>query len=274
MSDIKSFAVIGGDKRMIYCAKALEEDGFDVYTAGTGLESDKAPQEALQLADAVILPVPASRDNENIFAPLSKDKINAAELLSGCSKPVFYGNESLPVLKDTNSFCYGTRDDFKAANALPTAEGAIGAAVREYNGCITQAHILVVGFGRIGKVLSTMLSRIGAKVSVSARKSADIEMIKSLGMNAEYTNTLTGQYDIIFNTVPAMILDENAIASVKESGIIIDLASIPGGTDDKAAAGRGIRVFHELSLPGRTAPKAAGFIIKNTVLNVIEEEKL
>ena len=85
MSDIKSFAVIGGDKRMIYCAKALEEDGFDVYTAGTGLENDKAPQEALQLADAVILPVPASRDNENIFAPLSKDKINAAELLSGCS---------------------------------------------------------------------------------------------------------------------------------------------------------------------------------------------
>lgn len=272
MSDIKSFAVIGGDKRMIYCAEALNADG---YTANTSAADDdsRAVQDKIISSDAIILPLPVSKDGKYLYAPLCREKIGLGTLMECHGKPVFCGStEYLSGIK--NLYCYGDRDDFKAANALPTAEGAIASAIMNHKGCITKSRILVTGFGKTGRVLSSMLRNMGAHVSVSARKSADIGMINALGMNAVYTDNITGRYDIIFNTVPAVVLGENELSTLSSGGIVIDIASMPGGVDTASAVKLGIKVYHELSIPGRTAPQYAGKIIKNTVLKVAEEEKL
>ncbi|MEG2939200.1 MAG: dipicolinate synthase subunit DpsA, partial [Oscillospiraceae bacterium] len=52
---------------------------------------------------------------------------------------------------------------------------------------------------------------------------------------------------------------------------VLDLASAPGGTDFEYAKRNGFDTELALSLPGRVAPKTAGGIIKDTVLNMIEE---
>ena len=55
--------------------------------------------------------------------------------------------------------------------------------------------------------------------------------------------------------------------------LIIDLASLPGGTDFAAAEELGLHAEHALALPGRCAPQTAGALIAQTVLAILEERE-
>ena len=78
--------------------------------------------------------------------------------------------------------------------------------------------------------------------------------------------------DVIFNTVPARILDKAFVDSLENCHLIIDLASGKGGVDFTAAAARGITAIHALSLPGKVAPFTAGQIICDCVLELLIRE--
>ena len=285
MSNIKSFAVIGGDQRQLYCAKSAARDGYVVHICCFENYDDAVKAEcedissALDKSDAVILPLPVSKDGENLFSPYSCLPVNVSSLFSeiGGEKPVFCGLKGKTpseLFKGINCYYYGTRDDFAAANAVPTAEGAIEIAMKSSPVTINGSRCLVVGYGRIGRVLSHFLCGLGADVTVSARKSSDLEFIRAAGMKAVRTNSLSGSYDFIFNTVPALVLSREALASCAAGAVIIDLASAPGGVDRNAAAMMSVPVYHALSLPGKTAPEKAGIIIKNAVYNIIGEERI
>ena len=179
----------------------------------------------------------------------------------------------LPFGRD-NIFDYSTREEFAVANAVPTGEGAVETAMLEYDGTVNNSRCLVTGYGRIGRVLSDMLCGLGADVTVSARNLKDIEFIKAKGFHAVFTSNIIGKYDIIFNTIPCMIFDAHTLAKTASNALVIDLASMPGGVDFRAAERLGIKAIHALSLPGKVAPKTSGIIIKNAVYNIIREAKL
>ena len=136
-------------------------------------------------------------------------------------------------LSDGEIFDYGARDDFAILNALPTAEGAIECAMREYEGTISGSKCLVTGFGRIGKILAHKLVLLGANVTVSARKPSDLAYVKALGYNALNTENLrtVKRFDIAFNTIPRLIFDRELLMNTDTNTLIIDLASLPGGVD-------------------------------------------
>ena len=71
---------------------------------------------------------------------------------------------------------------------------------------------------------------MGAKVTVSARKPQDLAWIELEGYQAVSTNKLgeTQGYDIIFNTIPALVFDACTLAHIVGKSLIIDLASAPG----------------------------------------------
>ena len=71
-----------------------------------------------------------------------------------------------------------------------------------------------------------------------------------------------------------MIFDAHTLAKTASNALVIDLASMPGGVDFRAAERLGIKAIHALSLPGKVAPKTSGIIIKNAVYNIIREAKL
>ena len=119
-----------------------------------------------------------------------------------------------------------------------------------------------------------MLKGLGADVTVSARNRRDRAFIRANGMEAIPSDALTGQYDLIFNTVPCRLLSAQVLAGIAAHALIIDLASEPGGVDREAAERLSIPVIHALSLPGKVAPKASGKIIKNAVYHIIREEGL
>ena len=69
------------------------------------------------------------------------------------------------------------------------------------------------------------------------------------------------KFDIIINTIPAIVLTKEVLDRVKQDAIIIDLASIPGGTDFEYAEKRGIKANHALSLPGKLFNYSASSVI-------------
>ena len=159
-------------------------------------------------------------------------------------------------------------------NAVPTAEGAIEIAIAETPFTIHGSKSLVLGYGKIGKILSKDLYALGAQTYVEARKYADLAMIEGHGYEPLPLDNLKDhihEFDIIFNTIPSLILNDEILTKVKKDALIIDLASKPGGIDFDAAKSYGLKVIWALSLPGKIAPVSSGAIIKDTIMNIIKE---
>ena len=169
---------------------------------------------------------------------------------------------------------YFTREELAVANAVPTSEGAIQIAMEELPITLHRARVLVIGYGRLGKVLAGQLKGLGALVSVAARSWTDLAWAQTCGYGVERSDQLSGWlcgYDLVINTVPAPVLGWAELSDISGGCLIIDLASKPGGVDFAAAAELGVKVIWALSLPGKTAPVTAGLAIKNTVYNILTE---
>lgn len=284
---VRSFSIIGGDKRQLYAAQAIQSEGYKIYLSGfERLENEWSFEQmpidkALQNGDCVILPMPLTKDGLTLNAPFSNSEIFLDDSLarSFAGKRVFCTMSAKlkalsPAWESVYLCDYMSREELAVQNAVPSAEGAIEVAMREYPGTIHGSKCLVAGFGRIGKVLSKMLHGLGAQVYAAARKKRDLALIGALGYNTVDINTLSsvGGFDIVFNTVPAMIFTAHTLAKTCRQALVIDLASKPGGVDFDSAKRLGIKTIHALSLPGRVAPKASGEIIKKTIFNMLEED--
>ena len=87
---------------------------------------------------------------------------------------------------------------------------------------------------------------MGAQTYVEARKYADLAMIEGHGYEPLPLDNLKDhihEFDIIFNTIPSLILDDEILTKVKKDALIIDLASKPGGIDFDAAKAYGLKEF-------------------------------
>lgn len=282
------FTIIGGDLRSIKLANLLTEDGNTVNIWGfkkagfeLGIEESDNLEKAIDESDVVIGPLPFSNDNETLNAPFHPEKIYINDVFKIMSKNqlLLAGRISEKILHLSQIYnVYAIdileREEMAVLNAIPTAEGAIQIAMEEMPITLHDSNVLILGYGRIGKILAKMLNGIGANVYVEARKYSDIAWIKGYG----YKHILLGDLknylqdmSLIFNTIPQMILDENLLKLINKECLIIDLASKPGGVDMEKAKILGIKVIWALSLPGKVAPVTAAKFIKETVYNVIEE---
>ena len=166
------------------------------------------------------------------------------------------------------------REELVVLNTIATAEGAIQITMENTQKTIHGSNVLIMGFGRVGKVLAKMLDGIGAKVSCEARKNSDIAWIKAYGYTPIHLSELEselGNYDIIINTIPFQILDENRLKYIKKDCTIVDLSSNPGGVDRRAARSLGIKLIWALSLPGKVAPMTSAEFIKETLYHILKE---
>lgn len=275
-------AVFGGDKRMLFAARACADEGHEVLLAGfdslLSLCEIKvcSPEEAADLCDCAVLPVRPIADG-CLNAPFSQHPVSIGGLLERLGeKPIMTGCARMirPYARG-RVYDYSVEEEFVLRNAELTAEGAIGILLNEYEAAVCGTEILVTGYGRIGKVLTQYLASWGAKVAVAARNPADRETIIKNGLTAvDYPQIDFSSYRVIINTVPAMVMDADAVAQMRPDAFLIDLASVPGGIDFDAVRDRDISCVHALSLPGKTAPLTAGIIIKDTVLNILSREGL
>lgn len=272
--------VVGGDLRQIKLAALLAEEGYNVSAAI--LSEEHFDVKNLRDADVIILPIPVSRDNAYVNAPLSKQRVEVSEVLDAVSPDCFVlgaciSQEIEKMLTDRKLRYedYYKREELIIKNAIPTAEGAIEIALSEMPITLFKSRALVTGYGRVGKVMAEKLRALGAEVTVSARKYSDFAWIEEAGMNAVHTSDLVlcaDKFDLIVNTIPAVVLTEEVLKRVRKEALIIDLASKPGGVDFNTAKGLGKNVIWALSLPGKCAPVTSGEIIKEAVLNILAQK--
>jgi len=286
----KSISVVGGDLRIINLVQMLVNDGYTVYSYGLelseelcsldGVEMCPTLEEVVSASDVVIGPIPVTSDRKNISTPFSKVKLPVEEFVNKfSSKNLISGTiaeEYRKVLldKNVNYIDLQKREEFTVLNTIATAEGTIQIAMEETQRTIHGSNVLVMGFGRIGKVLAKMLDGIGAKIYCEARKNEDIAWIKAYGYEPIHLNNLNenlGKFDVIINTIPFQVLDEERLSLVKKDVVLIDVASNPGGIDRKAAREKELKLIWALSLPGKVAPLTSAEFIKETIYHVLKE---
>lgn len=278
----RAIVFIGGDRRNIELAKLLKEDGFRVIPyflydkeADEWVKPDSL-EEALKEASAVIAGIPCTKDGDTLNAD---EKMSFTYLFNLMNESqTFFGgliNDKISLLANKRGiklYDFLSAEEFSVLNAIPTAEGAIEIAIRRMNTTLHDSNVLILGFGRIGKILSKMLYGIGAKVYVTARNEIDFAWIRAYGYEKiEYKdlNCKLKNFDVIFNTIPTMILDEERLLLLKKDCLIIDLASKPGGVDFKKAEELNIEFDWALGLPGKIAPITAAKYMKELILKNI-----
>lgn len=259
------FFVLGTDKRTVYIKEMLGKEG--------------KVAENINAATYIIAPTPFSKDSEFVTGT----DIKCSDFINMCvGKIVFSGAIPKKIkeeMEKNNIEYYDLMeyDDVAILNAIPTAEGAIKVAIENTETTLSGANVLVLGFGRIGKVLCKMLDGIGAKVYCEARKPSDLAQIKALGYNdidlKDLDNYLSS-FEYIFNTIPKMILDKSRLDKVKKEVCIIDLASNPGGTDFEAAKEMNIKASLELALPTKVAPMSSARYLKQKIDEIIQDKIL
>jgi dipicolinate synthase subunit A len=167
------------------------------------------------------------------------------------------------------------RDDVAIYNSIPTAEGAVMIAIQNTDITIHGSSCMVLGIGRTGFTLARTLQGLGAKVKVGVRREEHFARAAEMGFEPFYVSQLlhyVSNIDLLFNTIPTMIVTAQIIANLPSRAVIIDLASKPGGTDFRFAEKRGIKALLAPGLPGIVAPKTAGRIIADCLSRLILED--
>lgn len=284
MPMINTFGVIGGDERMKYLAQSIAADGYPVCVYGLeklgtcrGAAECDLPQLAAK-SSVILLPLPATKDGLFLNAPYAENEIRLDDDFARffmhktvCGGMLQRLTASSSLWREIEPEDYYRREELAVGNAIPTAEGAVGIAIREYPGTINGAKCLITGFGRIGKNLAIILRGMGAEVFCAARKKADLMQMRAFGVQPLTYREISRRFDLIFNTVPARVLTSPVLMQQTRDTLIIELASAPGGIDLKRAEELHLHVIDAPSLPGRVAPKTAAEYIKEAVYNILEE---
>ncbi len=282
-------AVIGGDDREIYLIPELQRQG--AYIIGLGLEKSSLADsiehaqsfaEIMKRIDALLFPMFGTNERGLVKAKYSSFPIILNnEVLSSIPPgvPLFIG-WARPALKVAaqkmriNIIEIANRDDVAILNSIPSAEGAIQMAMEATNITIHSSRSFVLGMGRCGITLVNMLKGMGARVTAVARKPEDLARAVEMGVRAISFADLAAKIheaEIVFNTVPSIILNRDVLERMSREAVIIDIASIPGGTDFEYAQMLGIKAQLAPGLPGIVAPKTAGKMLAQIYPPIIRE---
>lgn len=280
----ENFLIIGGDLRNIMLAKSMAKDGNIVYTYGLEKSEEIKElkksiqfnnlQDAVESSNIIIGPTPFTKDEININTPFSEKQILIKELIQKIkNKTLIAGSikQNVYDLASENNvkiIDFMKKEEVAILNAISTVEGAIEIIIKNTDKILHGSNILILGFGRIGKVLAKKLSGLSVNITCAARKEEDFAWITAYGYKTTNINLLKenlSQYDIIINTVPHMVLTKERLNYVKKDCLIIDLASKPGGIDQKIAEEKGIKSIWALALPGKVAPFTTAEIIKKAI---------
>ena len=311
---------IGGDMRQVYAYEYLKNKNYHVsaYSLSNGVTSDNLLN-ILKEASVLVCGIPFSKDSQTLFltsAPFQKNAPVDMNYFLSClyhkkrrtqGSFLFAGKIPKKVrefCQSNNIYCHDFLEDenFSAANALPTAEGAIMEAIALGNTVLENQKCLVLGYGKCGSVLAQKLKALAADVTIYTRHPEQKGYFEKQGFHfyekqlpctinetieqttcntilsaADMENSLSSPlsaYTYIFNTVPALLLDSATLSQLSPDTVIIDIASLPGGIDYEAVSSFPVHVKHTLGIPGKIAPKYAGELIAQTILSSIDENGL
>lgn len=284
-----NIGILGGDLRIVFLGKILAKDGYKVYTYGIenynffndNIIKCQTIDEVSKNCKNIISGIPFSKDDTYINTVFSNKKIEIEYVLKKLENKTLVAGAITRKIKDRayqnkiNLIDLMENESFTIMNVIPTVEGAIQIAMENTEFTINNSNCLVLGFGRIGKLLSKQLYNLGANVICMARKDKDLAWIKASGYKGIHINDLSenlNKCDIIFNTVPSIILNDKRLKILKNNNanvMIIELASKPGGIDLEKAKEYNIKTISAQGLPGKVAPATSAKYIKESLDKIL-----
>ena len=282
---------LGGDARQVEVIRKLNEleasvsvCGFETCSQHMGAVTFVPCEPSFfAVADVVILPAAGTDDHGEVAAPFGKSTLKLtnelaeqlpkhAVIYTGMARPYLQQLCAMHELKLVELF---ERDDVAIFNSIPTAEGALKMAIENTDFTIHNSSSIVLGFGRTGFTMARALQALGSKVKVGVRRSEHYARAFEMGLEPFYINDFqhhVSKIDLIFNTIPTMIVTAQIIAKMPVHAVIIDLASKPGGTDFRFAEKQGIKALLAPGLPGIVAPLTAGRIIADCLVQLMMDD--
>jgi|AGTN01.3.fsa_nt_gi hypothetical protein len=242
------------DRRDGYIAEALGKEGLAVTEPGK--ENERG-------------------DAEIIYVKSILSEVTAEEATGFKSGTVLFSrgiSESVKAIVDAKSIRHVDilKDEtFIVKNAYLTAEGALAYIILNTDSTIRQMPILLLGYGRVGKSVNKLLKDNYSFVTVATDDRSEFALA-TIFSDAAYDlvdfKAHVGEFAVIINTIPKLILEGDTLKDVRKDAFILDLASKPGGVDFEAAEALGLNVMHALGVPGKVAPKTAGGYIKDVII--------
>lgn len=260
--------IIADSKRHDLVAERLTRDGHSVTVYRS---FDSLPEQIN--GDIVILPIPSFTNNGILNLSGTPDTVNKEILFNRIS------NDSFIIC--CNSIPEGRRyidinryEPFVSMNAVPSAEGAIALAMENSDITLFKSRALVIGYGRIGKLIAERLKGFLSLVTVTARKEKDRFAAESQGFRSidfDGLDKTLSEFDFIFQTVPYPVLTRERIDLIK--GLLIEISSKGLGTDMVYAKERGIDFIYAPGIPEKYSNKSAGIILYDSIKSIITELK-
>lgn len=271
---MKSITFIGGDSRNYAVSKMFAEE-YDVYTYGLGNNS-KSLQECVEVSNYIVMPIPFSVDDENIYAPQYDKAIKIDSLIGNLVEKTIIGGrikeeyQKKMELNNNKVIDITKNKEFIQKNAIPTAEGVIKIIIENTDFTVDKSKIVVLGFGNVGKKISKLLYNLNADIFCYDIKKQEVANIETCGYNVlkDFDKEISIM-DVIVNTVPEQILNVEKLKLIDKNTLIIDVASAPGGVDYNYSKANGYNVIQALGLPGKIAPRTSAKYVKDIIENII-----
>ena len=271
--------VAGGDARDVWLCRFLEDQGFDVKSLGFHVDQVE-PFHAGETPQIFIGPMTGIRADGSMTTidgqvMLTLDILRAmgegAVLAAGLIAPPI---KALAQSLGLRTIEYRNQTTFMWLNAVPTAEGAIKAAIGRSGFTLYHRPIAILGFGRVGSILALRLQAYGAVPEIFDRSVEKRAMASAMGFPVHPLDPKwCPPVDGTFNTIPAPVFTSEW-AEATEPAWIIDLASLPGGLHPEIAHNRSVLSRYEsyLGVPGHIAPRRAAEIIWETLATVLQNK--
>ena len=283
-------AVIGGDDRELILVEELVRRGATVAVTGfpkemvcPGAFVVGSVEQACNDTEVLILPLPGTNEKGVIRAVYAEQQLYLTEkaishMAPGATVIIGWARNFLKDWSQKYQFSLleiVEMDEIAILNSIPTAEGAIQIAMEETLSTIHGSRTSVIGFGRVGVTMAATLKALGSEVTVIARNPGQLARAWQMGCRQatyEELHEVMRNSDIIFNTVPSLILDREVLKYANPDLLIIDLAAQPGGTDFEAANAYGLKAILAPGLPGKVAPLSAGKILADVIPRLLMAE--
>lgn len=259
-----NICVIGGDLRNFFLAKLLSKEKHEVKVYGfekiENFKECETYENMISSSEIVVLPIPFTKDKKTINMPLSNRNIRIQELAYHLeNKTIFVGNmpeDIQEILKEKQNevIDFMKKEEFAVLNAIPTAEATIEIILKNTNKILQGSHCLILGFGRIGSVLAHKLQGLAVDVTCMVTNEIEKAWATAYGYQTITIEKLQNyytkikQYDIIINTIPKIIFEEE-LKEIKKETLVIDLASKSYGIDRKIVKEENINFIEALGLP-------------------------
>ena len=255
-------AVVGGDKRTACMIPFFMERGYRVIGYKIDRRTDRkieadgyadSLKQAVESAPVIVGGIPMEKKGIVNLRELSRHIRKHHKIFGGVIPEGFRQECS-----ERGIACYDFMKDEGIAifNAVATAEGAVLEAMLHKQTNIHHSRTLVLGYGRCGKVLGEKLKGLSAHVTVCGSNAAELAMAEAFGMDVLSLKELEGkigEFEYIYNTIPALVIEGEVLKKVGKDALIIDIASGRGGVDYEEARERRVNAVHCLGLPGKYA---------------------